>query len=251
MEDSSRSASSSAGIFPSGGLQSSPQTEALPGGPRYVQPAGVTHKSDAKAPDATPNELPGAEARVGAESMMGAEPVAGGAGAAGIRERIVNAAYELISRSGVAKATFYRHFASKDQVVLAFLEQRDRVWTVNAIVGEARRRADTPEEQLLAIFDVFADWFRRTDFEACSFINVLLEMGSAHPLGRASIDYLAKIRGHVKQLADEAGLERTEDFSRSWHILMKGSIISAAEGDVEAARRARQLAGWLIEHHRA
>ena len=265
MEDSSRSASSSAGIFPSGGLQSSPQTEALPGGPRYVQPAGVTHKSDAKAPDATPNELPGAEARVGAESMMGAEPVAGGAGAAGIRERIVNAAYdlfarrgvrdvginELISCSGVAKATFYRHFASKDQVVLAFLEQRDRVWTVNAIVGEARRRADTPEEQLLAIFDVFADWFRRTDFEACSFINVLLEMGSAHPLGRASIDYLAKIRGHVKQLADEAGLERTEDFSRSWHILMKGSIISAAEGDVEAARRARQLAGWLIEHHRA
>ena len=259
MEDSSRSASSSAGIFPSGGLQSSPQTEALPGGPRYVQPGGVSHKSGGAAPDATPNELPGAE------SLAGPEPIAGAAGAAGIRERIVNAAYdlfarrgvrdvginELISRSGVAKATFYRHFASKDQVVLAFLEQRDRVWTVNAIVGEARRRADTPEEQLLAIFDVFADWFRRTDFEACSFINVLLEMGSSHPLGRASIDYLAKIRGHVKQLADEAGLERTEDFSRSWHILMKGSIISAAEGDVEAARRARQLAGWLIEHHRA
>lgn len=240
MADSSSSGSPRAGIFPSGGLLSGPETNPSLGG--------------------TPV---GAAAGLGGTALGGATAAA--AGATGMRERIVNAAYdlfarrgvrdvginELISRSGVAKATFYRHFASKDELVLAFLEQRDRVWTVNAIVGEARRRADTPEQQLLAIFDVFSDWFRRTDFEACSFINVLLEMGATHPLGRASIDYLAKIRGHVKQLADEAGLERTEDFSRSWHILMKGSIISAAEGDLEAAMRARQLAGWLIEHHRA
>ena len=186
-------------------------------------------------------------------------------GAAGMRARIVDTAYglfasrgvrdvginELISSSGVAKATFYRHFASKDELVLAFLEKRDQVWTVNAVMEEARRRADTPEQQLLAIFDVFTDWFHRTDFEACSFINVLLEMGASHPLGRASIDYLAKIRSHVKQLAEEAGLQRTDDFSRSWHILMKGSIISAAEGDLEAAQRARRLGGWLIEDHRA
>ena len=186
-------------------------------------------------------------------------------GVARMRERIVNSACdlfarrgirdvginELISSSGVAKATFYRHFASKDELVLAFLEKRDQVWTVNTIMGEARRRADAPEQQLLAIFDVFTDWFHRTDFEACSFINVLLEMGASHPLGRASIDYLAKIREHVKQLADEAGLQRTDDFSRSWHILMKGSIISAAEGDLDAARRARRLGGWLIEDHRA
>ena len=181
-----------------------------------------------------------------------------------VRERIVNTAYELfarrgirdvginelIVRAGVAKATFYRHFTSKDELVLAFLELRDRLWTVDLIVGDARRRGKTPTDQLLAIFDVFGDWFRRDDFEACSFINILLEMGSAHPLGQASIDYLAKIRSHVKQLADEAGLRDTDDFSRSWHILMKGSIISAAEGDLAAAGRARQLAGWLIEHHR-
>jgi AcrR family transcriptional regulator len=185
-------------------------------------------------------------------------------GPAGIRERIVDAAYdlfasrgirdvginELISNSGVAKATFYRHFASKDELVLAFLERRDQVWTVNAIMGEAHRKAHSPEQQLLAVFDVFSDWFHRTDFEACSFINVLLEMGGSHPLGRASIDYLAKIRGHVKQLADQAGLQRTDDFSRSWHILMKGSIISAAEGDLDAAQRARRMGTWLIEDHR-
>jgi AcrR family transcriptional regulator len=165
----------------------------------------------------------------------------------GVRDVGVN---ELIERSGVAKATFYRHFPSKDSLVLAFLEQRDKQWTVDAIVSEARRRGNTPHEQLLAIFDVFGDWFLREDFEACSFINVLLEMGPAHPLGQASIDYLAKIRGHVQALAEEAGLQRPDEFARSWHILMKGSIISATEGDMQAAKRAQQMAGWLIEHHR-
>jgi AcrR family transcriptional regulator len=165
----------------------------------------------------------------------------------GIRSVGVN---ELINSSGVSKATFYRHFPSKDALVLAFLELRDQVWTVDLIVGEARKRGTTAEEQLLAVFDVFGDWFRREDFEACSFINVLLEMGAGHPLGKASIDYLTRIRGHIQALAEEAGLDRPEEFARSWHILMKGSIISATEGDTLASKRAQQMARWLIEHHR-
>ncbi|UKA62087.1 TetR/AcrR family transcriptional regulator [Arthrobacter sp. FW306-04-A] len=178
-------------------------------------------------------------------------------------QRILDAAYELFSRrgirdvgiselidrAGVAKATFYRHYRSKDDVVLAFLAQRDQLWTVNQIIAGARSRGTTPTQQLLAIFDVFADWFLRDDFEACSFINVLLEMGPGHPLGQASIDYLARIREHVQALAQEAGLARPEEFARSWHILMKGSIVSATEGDTQAAARAQEMAGWLIEHH--
>lgn len=179
-------------------------------------------------------------------------------------ERILSAAYdlfsrrgvrdvginELVARAGVAKATFYRHFRSKDDVVLAFLERRDRVWTVDKIVSDARGRGPTATEQLLAIFDVFGEWFAREDFEACSFINVLLEMGPENLLGKASIHHLASIRGHIQLLAQEAGLDSPEDFARSWHILMKGSIISATEGDAQAARRAKQMAAWLIEHHR-
>jgi AcrR family transcriptional regulator len=166
----------------------------------------------------------------------------------GVRDVGIN---ELIERSGVAKSTFYRHFPSKDALVLAFLALRDQVWTVDLIVSEARRRGTTPESRLLAIFDVFGDWFQRDDFEACTFINVLLEMGPGHPLGEASIGYLARIRGHIQALAEEAGLERPDEFARSWHILMKGSIISATEGDFLASKRAQQMAGWLIAHHRS
>lgn len=101
----------------------------------------------------------------------------------------------------------------------------------------------------MAIFDVFGDWFLGEDFEACPFINVLLEMGPRHRLRQASIDYLARIREHVQALAEEAGLARPEKYARSWHILMKGSIVSASEGDTHAAARAQEMAGWLIEHH--
>ncbi|MGH3448107.1 MAG: TetR/AcrR family transcriptional regulator, partial [Nocardioidaceae bacterium] len=161
------------------------------------------------------------------------------------RGRILAAAYELFARrgirdvgideviatAGVAKATLYRHFASKTDLVLAFLVERERRWTYATVENGATSRADTPEEQLLAIFDVFADWFARDDFEACSFINVLLEMGPEHPAGRASIDHLATIRQVVERLAADAGLTDPVGFAQSWHLLMKGAIISTAEGD--------------------
>ena len=112
------------------------------------------------------------------------------------------------------------------------------------------RRGSSPEEQLLAIFEAFDEWFRREDFEACSFINVLLEMGRRHPAGSASVRHLENIRSIVRGLAEEAGIRDPVSFARSWHILMKGSIIAAAEGDVDAAQRAKSMARRLIDDHR-
>ena len=181
------------------------------------------------------------------------------------RERILATAYDLFSRRGirdvgidevidkadVAKATLYRHFPSKDALVLAFLARREEQWTKGFVEAGARARGKTPDERLLAIFDVFHDWFASPEFDACSFINVLLEMGPEHEVGRSSIGHLENIRSVVRELADEAGLRDTDSFARSWHILMKGSIISAAEGDLAAAKRAQTMAKLLIEQHRA
>jgi AcrR family transcriptional regulator len=181
------------------------------------------------------------------------------------RERIVDTAYmlfsrrgvrgvgvdEVIGRAGVAKATLYRHFPSKDDLVLAFLERREQLWTRGWVEAEARQRGGTPEERLLAIFDLFDEWFRRDDFEACSFINVMLEINDReHPLGRASAIYLENLRAIVRTLAEEAGLRDPTSFSHSWAILMKGSIVAAAEGDVEAAHRAQRMARLLLDQHR-
>jgi AcrR family transcriptional regulator len=178
------------------------------------------------------------------------------------RERILDAAYELFSKRGVravgteevlakaevAKSTLYRHFASKDDLVLAFLQRREQRWTRDFIEAEARRRGSTARERLLAIFDLFDDWFHRDDFEGCSFINVLLEMGDLEsPLGRASAAHLRYIRSVVRTLAEEAGVQDSETFAHSWHILMKGSIVAAGEGDEQAGRRARAMGEDLLD----
>ena len=183
-----------------------------------------------------------------------------------VRERILEAAYELFSqrgtrsvgteevleRSGVARATLYRHFRSKEDLVLAFLQRREQRWTRELVEAEARRRGSTPREQLLAIFDVFGEWFEEDDFEGCSFINVLLEAGDRDsPLGNASAAHLEYIRSIVRRLAEEAGIEDAAGFAESWHILMKGSIVAAAEGDALAAQRARSMGERLLDDHLA
>lgn len=181
-----------------------------------------------------------------------------------LQERIIAAAYPMITRNGfhtvtieeievaagVSREDFAAEFASLEAVGVACLERRDREWTVGVVEAGARQRGTTPEGRLLAIFDVFDDWFQRDDFEACTFINVLVEMGREHPLGQASVSHLVHIRQLVATLADEAGLEEPDEFAQSWHILMKGSIISATEGDLGAARRAKGMARDLIARHR-
>jgi len=182
----------------------------------------------------------------------------------GARERILEAAYDLFSRRGlgdvgidelieraeVAKSTFYRHFRSKDDLVLAFLQRREHRWTRELVEAGARSRGETPQEQLLAIFDVFDEWFHRDDFEGCSFINILLETADLqHPVGQASAAHLEYIRSIVRELAEEAGVLDAEAFAHSFHMLMKGSIVAAGEGDTLAAKRAKSIAELIIDEH--
>jgi AcrR family transcriptional regulator len=177
------------------------------------------------------------------------------------RERILEAAYDLFSRkgiravgidaiieqSGVARMTLYRQFGSKDALVLAFLERREERWTRDWLHGEIQRRATDPADQLLAIFDVFDEWFQLEDFEGCSFINVLLEMDDPDDeLHRASADHLANIRAIVRGLATQAGAADADGVAHKLHILMKGSIVAAGEGDRRAARRAQEVAALLL-----
>lgn len=178
----------------------------------------------------------------------------------GARARIVAAACELFARrgirdvgideliqeSGVAKATFYRHFRSKDEVVLAYLDEwyRERSSAIEAALARHASEADAP---LLAIFDVFDFWFRHGRVQVITFLQVMIEMGPDHPLGRASIRYMERTRHQIAQLAAAAGLKNPEDFAWSMHILIKGAIVAAAEGDRYAASRARTMAALLMD----
>ncbi len=180
----------------------------------------------------------------------------------GARERILASAYELFSRrgtravgieaivshSGVARMTLYRNFTSKDELVLAFLARREQQWTRDWLQAEVHRRATDPRAKLLAVFDIFDEWFHSETFEGCSFINVMLETADrTNPLHQASTQQLERVRAFIQSLAQEAKIPQPEDFARKWHILMKGAIVAAGEGDRNAARAARELGVALLD----
>ncbi|WP_334172867.1 TetR/AcrR family transcriptional regulator [Sinomonas sp.] len=181
---------------------------------------------------------------------------------AGARARILWAAYDLFGRRGirdvgvdelvrasdVAKATFYRHFRSKDEVALAYLGQwyEERSATIEEAV--ARSGPGDPTAAVLAVFDAFEDWFRQGAVQVSCFPHVMMEMGSGHPLGRASIAYMARTREQIAGLAASAGLPDPAGFAWNIHILLKGAIVAAAEGDRRAAERAKDMAALLITH---
>ena len=180
---------------------------------------------------------------------------------ASARERIDHAAYALFSRhgvravgvdtivahSGVAKKTLYFHYPSKEKLVLAFLQRREELWTQAWLQEGAKRRARRPADRLLAIFDVFDEWFHRPDYEGCAFVKVLLEHDDpAHPIRKSTKDRIRTVRDFVRQLAEEARVRDPDGFARQWQIVMMGSIIAAYAGDRDAARRARKLGVLLL-----
>jgi len=181
---------------------------------------------------------------------------------AGARERILHAAYRLftrhgldavgvdrvISEAGVAKSTLYRHFRSKDELIIAVLDRRDATWTQAWLRAEVERRASNPLERLLAIFDALDEWFQRDDFEGCLFITSLLETDDhTSPVYAATVAAMGRVRAIIRDLAAEAGAGDPESVARRLHILMTGSIVGAEEGALDAARSAREVAALVLE----
>ena len=106
------------------------------------------------------------------------------------RERILHTAHDLfyregiratgidrvIAESGVAKVTFYRQFASKDDLILAFLDYRHERWMA-WFVDALARHGGTPA----AIAPALAEWFSGPDYRGCAFLNSVGELALALP----------------------------------------------------------------------
>lgn len=178
----------------------------------------------------------------------------------GARERVLEAAYELFSRSsiatvgvdaivqhsGVAKMSFYKHFPSKDDLVLAFLDLRNVRWT-GWLEADVLRRAATPSERLLAMFDSLEDWCRPREFAGCPLLRTVLEAPQGTPIHAAAAEALGSCRTLVKRFAAELDLADPDGFSKVWHAPLKGSIISAVEGDRGVTKSARRGAALMLE----
>jgi AcrR family transcriptional regulator len=176
------------------------------------------------------------------------------------RERILDAAYELFSahgveavgvdaivaRSGTGKMTLYRHFKSKEALVLAFLKRRREIWTGNWLLARVNENSGSPSDSLLAFFGVYQEWFLEPDFEGCPFVNTLVEARNSDNVRHAAAEYLAEIRSAIETRARSAGLMDVERLARAWNTLLMGAIISRLSGQLDAAREAQATARLLL-----
>jgi AcrR family transcriptional regulator len=155
----------------------------------------------------------------------------------------------LISRADVAKATFYRHFPSKNDLILAYVERRRTAWL--AWLAEAvAERAERPEDRLLAIFDALAEQFADPEYRGSAVTNAIVEAGRDTPgIHEAARAHGVAIERYIAGLATEAELDAPADLAAHWLLLMDGAAIGALRaGDPAPAVAARRAAESYLAH---
>lgn len=147
----------------------------------------------------------------------------------------------IIAQADVAKMTFYKHFKSKDLLVLEFLKCRDERWRA-WFESTVSRIAPNVEDRPLAIFDALEERFARKDFRGCAFINTMVEMADGdHMAHQAAAEHKQKVLRIVRSLLSEAGVKKPQELANSFLLLMDGAIVTAVRerkpGSAKAAKR--------------
>lgn len=178
------------------------------------------------------------------------------------RDHLVNVAAELfyregihatgidkiINQSGVARMTLYKHFKSKEALVLATMEQHDRQireWLAAAV----ERKAQSPAERLLAVFDAFDERIRSDTFRGCPLAKAVGEYPRREdPIRLAAIQHKRMVRSYIRGLAVEAGVKDPEAIANQFFLLLEGAIVTAqVTGNLNAAQEARAAAEVLVD----
>jgi AcrR family transcriptional regulator len=152
----------------------------------------------------------------------------------------------IIAESGVAKATFYKHFPAKDDLIVAYLDRVDGVWS-----GQLRAAAEAagpgPADQLVGLFDALGTACRRDGYRGCAFINAAAESAPGTGPHDRTVAHKQHVLEWLRDLARSAGAERPDRLARSLALLLDGALSSGAlDADPEAAETARDAAALLV-----
>ena len=136
----------------------------------------------------------------------------------------------LVAETGISKTSMYKHFRTKEDLILAVLRLRDeqfRTW----LYRRMEDLADTPKQQLIAMFDALAEWFGEPGYRGCMFIKASSEyQDSNHLSHQQSADHKRLLERHITALAERAGLPDPGALARQLLILKEGAIVTAHLG---------------------
>ena len=158
----------------------------------------------------------------------------------------------ILAESGVAKMTLYKHFRSKDELILAALQLRDERFR-NWLMAEMEAASPDPVERLLAMFDALEQWFlgrafKGLGFSGCAFINAASEFADqSPPAHRLAAEHKVRVVEYLEKLCREAGLTDPRTTAEQLALLKEGAIATAQVRNMpEAAQSAKQMARVLL-----
>ncbi|TWD81492.1 TetR family transcriptional regulator [Kribbella amoyensis] len=156
----------------------------------------------------------------------------------------------IANAAEVTKKTLYDRFGSKDQLIAAYLERRNRRWHGFLDEQLAHREPSTPEEVILALFAALTDWMAESR-RGCGFINASVELAAPdHPAMPVIVGQKQWMRSEFAAQAEQAGFADVEELADRLLLLHEGALVSyrvaAMEHAPEVAQRAAAdlLAGW-------
>jgi AcrR family transcriptional regulator len=152
----------------------------------------------------------------------------------------------IIAESGVAKATFYKHFPAKDDLVVAYLDRVDEVWT-GQLHAAAEAAGPAPADQLVGLFGALDSACRRDGYRGCGFINAAAESAPGTVAHDRTVAHKQRVLAWLRDLAADAGAPRPDGLARSLALLLDGALSSGAlDADPEAVEVARDTARSLV-----
>ena len=152
----------------------------------------------------------------------------------------------IIAESGVAKATFYKHFPAKDALVLAYLDKVDGIWT-EQLRAAAEAAGPDPAEQLVGLFDALGTACRRDGYRGCAFINAAAEALPGTPVHDRTVAHKQAVLAWLRDLATRAGADDPDSLARTLALLLDGGLADGAlAADPEAAGAAKHAARALV-----
>ena len=176
------------------------------------------------------------------------------------RERLLSAASELfyeegvrtvgidrvIERAGVAKATLYSTFGSKEGLIEAYLDLRHQQQRERMTRGLAR--FDNDRDRLLGVFDVLGEWIARPEFNGCAYVNASAESPAGGVVEHTSDQARAWRKALLAELAEAAGVRAPKELAEQFSLLYDGATIAARmDRNPQAHLAARAMAVVLLD----
>jgi AcrR family transcriptional regulator len=188
---------------------------------------------------------------------MGASPIPNEGSPAGRpRERVVETAADLffrkgiratgvdslIEHAGVAKSTFYRHFRSKDELIVAWLRSSRARW-IDGVTAGLETDGTPPARALVEFWDRLGDWAEHEEYLGCPYLKTLAEIEEPSHVARLEVDaFVHEVDAFFTRIAAACGFHRPEEIGVRLRLLAMGALTAIVlERSREPMHRARDL----------